>query len=183
MLANIAYSKIKKALIEVAGDNILIIVYGTPRLFYDQNTDLDICVYKQFFTDEEKDNIAKTVESFHVENNLKIDTDMSFKNKTAFDERDFHSLENEPPFEVVNNKLIFNDVQFTREFLDSQQMKLRLFLNIFTKKTNLIYGNCKIYNNNIIRRYNLLISYILQTTNTPITLSAAIDLVFGTTQN
>ena len=184
MLAFRAYIKLEKELRKVAGDNILIVVYGTPKSFYDRSTDLDVCVYKHYLTNAEKKLIAETVEKFHMDNNLKIDTDISFINKTAFDERDFEALESEPPFEKINNKLIFNPVNFTRAFLDSKQMNLRLFLNVFTTKTKLIYGSRDLYNYNIIRMYHILISYIL-TTNPHIALPEAIDLVFsgGANQN
>lgn len=183
MLALNAYSKICIDLQDIAGEDGLIIVYGTPKAEYNHLTDLDICVFKPQLSNADKIYISNIVERFHIDNNLKIDSDMRYIRKTSFDEQDFIALETTPPFDFSNDRLIFNKVLFSRSFLDSEKMRLRLFLNIFTTKTILVYGKQEMYEDCIARMYDILLSYIIRTSDDHISLQYAIDLIFGKPKN
>ena len=146
--------------------------------FYDEMRDLDVCVYADEISEIEREQIAKVVEKIHVDNELYIDPDILYINKTAFSMSDFNKIENTSPFPIADGRLCLVPVEMTRDFLDSEWMRLRLFLNVFTVKGILLYGDAQIYKKAIDKMYRILINILLNTSKEAISLEDMIEVLY-----
>ena len=142
------------------GSEGALVYYGSPHKYFNKDTDVDVCVLAPELTSEDKVRIAAIVEDFHKEKGLKLDQDMPYISKTAFSLADVKRLAQESPFPVVDGKLEFIPVTFTRAFLDSEQMRQRLLLNILTVSGTFISGNSLLYKDMLEKGFDILWKYL-----------------------
>lgn len=163
----IKYTQIKKEINEkiskIMGEKIfLCIIYGKFQEEYDCESDVDICVYAETMSYEEKKKIAYEVEKLHKSYGLKSDSDIKYINKTAFCRADIEELKQNPPFPIIDGRLCLTPVKFEREFLDSAEMRLRLLLNIFTTDSRLMLGRNDIFQSLVEEMYKILLGFVYQ---------------------
>lgn len=151
---------------------------GSIKTEYGPDNDVDVCVLKKRIPHHLKLGIARIIRDLHVKNGLKLDNDIAYENKTSFSEIDINNLTKLPPFINDGDIIKFTPIEFSREFLDSYLMRLRLLLNILTTNAILIYGNVYWYEKIVCRGYNILLSYILKTTRKSMTLKQMINQLY-----
>lgn len=143
------------------GDIVVSIIFYGSNIYIQNTSDLDVCIIiKNYNKEIEKKFIDLTI-SFHLQNSLKIDNEISFNNKLLYTIDEIEEVLLNHPF-YKNGQIIIRDVVKTKEFLESKEMKQRLLLNILTtdhitvgkstidyeKKAMIIMINviCKYYN-------------------------------------
>lgn len=156
--------EIKESVDKIMGEeSYLCVLYGSKHDVYDEKEDVDICVYAEELTQRQREEIAYEVEKLHKNYGLLFDSDMKYINKTSFSRTDVEEIKNNPPFPVINNRLILAPVNFKRDFLDSAQMRLRLLLNIFTTNSILMYGDTNQFNRIVDEMYEILFNIVQST--------------------
>ena len=163
----IGYKQIKqevKAVMDkiMGKEPYLCVLYGNQHEMYDETTDVDICIYAEYMTMEQREKIALEVEDLHKRHGLKFDLDMEYRNKTAFSRADVEELKLRPPFPEENGLLMLTPVQFQREFLDSREMRLRLLLNIFTTDSILMEGDQHQFEKVVEEIYGILLDIVIR---------------------
>ena len=171
----VKFETLKQEIIEnlrsvIPGEDWLCLVYGSIKTEYGPDNDFDVCVLKKKIPHHLRLKIARIIRDLHVKNGLKLDNDIAYENKTSFSKIDINNLTKSPPFIKDGDIIRFTKIEFTREFLDSYLMRLRLLLNILTTNAILIWGNVYWYEKVVCRGYGILLSYLLQTTRKSITL-------------
>ena len=164
----ITYNQLKVEIIEFVStimkdEPYICLLYGSFHEVFNETTDLDLCVYADDLTIEQRKWIAIEVENLHKKYGLFLDSDMKYINKTAFCRNDIDILEKSPPFLTENGLLVLTPVKYNRNFLDSTQMRLRLLLNIFTTNSILIDGDSTLFERTVDEMYDILLSIISRT--------------------
>ncbi len=156
--------KIKTSVDLIMGeDPYLCVLYGRKCDVYNETEDVDVCIYAEKINEIQREQIACVVENLHKEYDLLIDSDMKYINKTSFSRKDIEEIKTKPPFPVVDKLFLLVPVSFEREFLDSNQMRLRLLINIFTTNCVLMYGNTKQFERIIDEMYEILLDIVQST--------------------
>lgn len=115
----------------------IIIFYGS-NIYNLSSSDLDICIILDTIDNiKVKDFINYTIQ-FQKNNNLKIDEEIPFTNKLIYTWNEIHDMFSSSPFKK-NNKYFIKDIEKTKEFLSSYEMKYRLLLNILTTDHRVLY--------------------------------------------
>jgi hypothetical protein len=126
---------------EINTNGLTLILYGST-VYGVNHSDLDVCfLSERNLSDEEFEKLIKITFDFHVDNNLRIDEDISFNDKLLYS-KDFllDTFEN-PPFKFENGKYEIAPIVKTKEFLSSIEMRKRLLLNILTVKREVLIGD------------------------------------------
>lgn len=140
-------SKYKTYIENMLGKNklntLLIIGYGSNIYEHEVNSDLDVCIVdpQNTLNTSEKDMLVDKTILFHKENGLKLDEEVPLNNKLVFNNKDISSIFNKNPFTNQEGVFEIKDIVKTRDFLTSDEMKQRLFLNIFTTERQVIFGD------------------------------------------
>lgn len=118
-----------------------IIVYGSNSL--EENThDLDVCIITYEKVDDSiKQSIINITKQFSIDNGLRIDEEISYDNKLIYsiDEVERYVLTN--PFINNQGEYEIKDIVKSKEYLESDEMRHRLLLNILTTYHNVAYGD------------------------------------------
>lgn len=118
-----------------------IIMYGSNCL--GENTqDLDVCIFISPNVDNYiKEEIIKDTKQFSIDSGLKIDEEISYENKLMYsiDEVEAYVLTN--PFINRQGEYEIKDIVKSKEFLNSDEMRHRLLLNILTTYHSVAYGD------------------------------------------
>lgn len=141
----------------------LCVLYGSYHRIYDETTDVDLCIYAEEITQEQRRLIASEVENLHKRHGLLIDSDMKYINKTAFSREDIDLLKSTPPFPMDNGRIVLTPITYERSFLDSPQMRLRLLINIFTTNSILMLGDPKQFEAIVAEMYGILLTIVDRT--------------------
>ena len=107
-----------------------IIIYGS-NIYEGNLSDLDVCIIVQNITHREKRNIINDTIKFHLNNGLKLDEEIPFSNKLVYSLNDIDNAITDSPF-YDNGKILINRIKKTKSFLNSEEMKNRLIINILT---------------------------------------------------
>lgn len=107
-----------------------IIIYGS-NIYTNGSSDLDVCIIVNDINEEQKLQMIKDTLKFHRENNLKIDEEVPHENKLIYTVEEVEEVLNNPPF-YVDGKPVIKDIEKSKEFLASKEMKQRLLLNVLT---------------------------------------------------
>ena len=162
----------------IPGKDWLCLIYGSIKTKYGPDNDVDVCVLKKKIPHFLRLKIARVIQDLHVKNGLKLDNDIAYENKTSFSEIDINNLTKSPPFIKDGDIIRLTQIEFSREFLDSYLMRLRLLLNILTTNAILIWGNVYWYEKVLCKGYNILLSCLLQTTRKSMTLKQMINQLY-----
>ena len=107
-----------------------VIIYGS-NIYNKSSSDLDVCIVtKEIDESIKKKMILETIQ-FHKDHNLKIDEEIPFNNKLIYSEKELKEMVNNSPF-YKKGKVMIKDIQKSKRYLKSKEMKHRLLLNILT---------------------------------------------------
>lgn len=120
-------------------DDFNVLLYGSTA-YKVLNSDFDVCILKEKYDDEDKNKIKNLTISFHKTNNLKLDLDMPYEQKCIYSFEDMDKVIKKPPFKKEKGLYKLMPVKMSEDYLQSDEMKNRLLLNILTTDSKLIYG-------------------------------------------
>lgn len=125
----------------------IIIFYGSN--IYSQNfSDLDVClIFKECLNDQIKNEIICETITFQKNNKLKIDEEIPFYNKLIYTIDEIEDIFINSPFRD-GEKFKLDNIVKTKEFLSSNLMKKRLFINILTTDHRVVNDK-----NKLIRKF------------------------------
>ena len=115
-----------------------IIIYGS-NIYNVSSSDLDVCLIAENKGSYDLDRIICETLKFHETYGLKLDEEIPHKNKLVYSFDEIEDTLQNPPF-YNNGQFVINDIIKTKEFLNSEEMKKRLLLNILTTD-HLVVGN------------------------------------------
>lgn len=106
----------------------------------DSDIDLFIAVPENQYNDKLFNSIKTLIIEFHVQNKLGLDNEVPYERKLVYTNKEIIDALNYKGFNIQSNQILIPDVVKTKEFLSSQEIKLRLALNALTVP-NFIFGN------------------------------------------
>lgn len=119
--------------------NMTMLLYGST-VFGVNSSDLDICFIRENNLSEiEFQELKNFTRKFHKYNNLRIDEEIPYENKLIYTQDFIKKIIDISPFPYNGKKIIIPPIEKNKEFLNSLEMKKRLFLNILTVK-HIIFG-------------------------------------------
>ncbi len=107
-----------------------LIIYGS-NIYNVSSSDLDVCLIVNKNGARIKKRLISETINFHKLNKLKVDEEIPFDNKLIYTWNEITYTLNNNPF-YQNEKYEIKDIEKTKEFLSSKEMKQRLLLNILT---------------------------------------------------
>ena len=111
---------------------VQVIFYGS-NIYDCSSSDLDLClIVEDELTQKEKEQLIFTTKNFQKSKNLKIDEEIPFSNKLIYTKKEVENVFTDSPFRNSKGEYIYHDIVKSKEFLNSPEMKKRLFLNILT---------------------------------------------------
>lgn len=117
-----------------------LIAYGS-NIYDNPMTDLDILFITDFEPDSStSERYIRAVEDFHRLQNLPIDNEIAFQTKLIVSKKELQKLLKESPF-MDKDTYRVNPVIEKSEFLNSKEMRTRLFINVLTTEHVLICGD------------------------------------------
>lgn len=134
-LAKEYYKEVNKVI-----DDMTMVLYGST-VFGVNTSDLDLCFFRERVLPYDVFEKLKTfTHNFHVANNLRIDEEISYDNKLIYTYSFIETTFFNSPFPYCNGKYIIPPIEKNNSFLNSEEMRKRLLLNILTVK-HLVMGN------------------------------------------
>lgn len=115
-----------------------ILAYGSNC--YGENTsDLDVCIILNDDFNLYKEIIDDTI-NFSRYYGIKVDEEIPHENKLIYTYSQVKNIFQRPIFINNNGEFFIKDIEKTTEFLNSETMRKRLLLNIFTTEHNILCG-------------------------------------------
>jgi len=137
----------------------IIIFYGS-NIYNLSSSDLDICIILENIDDVRINDFIKYTIEFQKENNLKIDEEIPFTNKLIYTWNEIQEMFLFSPF-VQNGKYIINDIEKTKKFLSSREMKYRLLLNILTTDHKVLFDEKNLVKGYELRAWDIILDAII----------------------
>lgn len=130
----------KKKIIKLF-DGMTMILYGSTT-FGVISSDLDICfVREKNLSKKDFENLVNLTRQFHIDNKLKIDEEVPYRNKLIYTNSFIENTLQSLPFPFIDGKFIIPPISKSNEYLNSEEIRKRLLLNILTMKHSILYGN------------------------------------------
>ncbi|MFC1651997.1 nucleotidyltransferase domain-containing protein [Patescibacteria group bacterium] len=117
--------------------------YASDNFTKDSDLDLLFAVKKYDVTEFKK--IHDFVVNLHLSNDLKIDEEVPYETKLVITYEDIENAVDLEPFVKKSSGYIINPITYNKEFLASQELRLRIILNALTTPNIYIYGDKKKY--------------------------------------
>lgn len=149
-------ARIKK---EFKDREVTVVLYGSA-LEGNISSDFDVCTFFQNYTKEDAKRIGKITLDFHKDKNMKIDNEVPFETKTIYSFFDIERLFLRPPFPVFRNRFFIPPIEKNKDFLSSDDIKLRLLLFVLTANSIVIGGNELAFNSYRERAWETLIRVV-----------------------
>lgn len=128
-LAKEYYKEVNKTI-----DNMTMVLYGST-VFGVNTSDLDLCFFREkMLPNDVFEELKNFTYNFHVANNLRVDEEISYDNKLIYTYPFIETIFSNSPFPYCNGKYIIPPIEKNSSFLNSEEMKKRLLLNILTVK-------------------------------------------------
>ncbi len=127
---NICNEYCKLIMEKFSNDVESIIIYGS-NIYRENSSDLDVCIIVKKNNKKLQQKIISETLKFHCKNDLKIDDEIPYSNKLIYTTDEIVDVLKNPPF-VKNSQIVIHDIEKTKKFLSSKEMRQRLLLNILT---------------------------------------------------
>ena len=153
----------------------IILLYGSAVEGV-ESSDLDVCTIVHSYNKDDEKNMKDITVKFHIDNNMKIDNEVPFENKTIYSFFDIEKMLMKPPFQIYRRKFYIPKIEKNTEFLSSIDIKYRLLLYALTANSVVISGNEHIIENYKKRAWEVLIKVMFSyTANNPVTISEFVE--------
>lgn len=119
-----------------------IIVYGSSIYGDSSGKDFDACVILNEYDEADKAFTVDLMKKIHSYFNLRVDEEIAYENKAIFCKRDCENLLQKLPFEndLISGRQKFNAFYSDFDYFNSIEARMRILLNVLTKKTTVLYG-------------------------------------------
>lgn len=124
--------------------NDMLILYGSAA-GGKTTSDFDCCFIRaQGYTSEELKKAVDAIISFHTENGLRLDDEVPHENKLLYSKQELlHVITQTPFYKDHTGKIIIDQIEKSKKFLSSPQIKERLLFNLLTTNSCLLLGNAQ----------------------------------------
>lgn len=75
------------------------------------DSDFDVCTFFHDYTENDAEKTGKITFDFHKDNNMKIDNEVPFENKTIYSFFDIEKMFLKPPFPIYRNKFYIPQIE------------------------------------------------------------------------
>ena len=153
----------------------IILLYGSAVEGV-ENSDLDVCTIVHNYNKQDEKKIRDITVKFHIDNNMKIDNEVPFESKAIYSYFDIEKMLMKPPFQIFRRKFYIPEIEKTKEFLSSINVKYRLLLYALTANSVVISGNKNILSIYKDRAWDVLIRVMFSyTANTMVTVNQFVN--------
>lgn len=122
------------------------VYWSYANWMYDEESDLDIFFSSNNFKEWDFENTASFLRDLHIEQWLKLDDEVPYKNKILVSYKDIKNAVNLKWLDFKDWKIIVPKIEKTEEFLSSYKVRLRLIFNALTSPNYISWNDLKSYN-------------------------------------